>query len=76
MDLFQLIRNHKCLPGQAVEDRVAHLWVTNVLIRKSALVTVNENFDKFLNYKSALVTVNENFDKFLNYVALGGWKTV
>lgn len=50
MDPFQLIRNHKCLPSRAVESRRAQLWVIDVVIRKYALVTVNENFDKFFNY--------------------------
>lgn len=50
MDLFQLMRNHKCLPNHAVENRQAQLLVIDVVIRKYALVTVNENFDKFFNY--------------------------
>ena len=50
MDLFQLMRNHKCLPNHAVENRRAQLLVIDVVIRKYALVTVNENFDKIFNY--------------------------
>ena len=50
MDLFQLMRNHKCLPNHAVENRQAQLLVIDVVIRKYALMTVNENFDKFFTY--------------------------
>ena len=50
MDLIQLKRNLKCLPSHAVENCRAQLWVNDVVIQKSALVTVNENFDKFFNY--------------------------